>query len=140
MYCLFTLKHARKVLQSMAKMDIPKPVAVKEQYKSAWKKRDHDGPVASEPKAKKCKAKGAKKQEPSSCSRPDMGAYTPKLYSSKRIDFLNKLKEEGVSHRDACEQWNNSDDKKCLLKDLSVSELIRRRFAPKGTAANPYAS
>ena len=121
-------------------MDIPNPIAVKEQYKSVWKKRMQDDPGDAEPEAKKHKAEATKKKLSSARSKTDMGAYTPQVYSSKRLEFVNKLKEDGFSHRDACEKWNSSDDNKCLLKDLSVSELIRRRFAPKGTAANPYAS
>ena len=57
-----------------------------------------------------------------------------------RLEFVNKLKEEGTSHRDACDRWHSSEQKKHLLKDLSVSELIRRRFVPKGTTSNPFAS
>ena len=133
----------RKVLQCMEQMQVPKPFALREQYKAAWTEKAQE----SEPSTKKRKTttekKNKNKQAPSSCSKADtagVGSYTPQVYGSMRLEFVNKLKEEGMSHRDACDRWHSSEQKKHLLKDLSVSELIRRRFVPKGTTSNPFAS
>ena len=64
---------------------------------------------------------------------------SPKDYSAQKVAFIRKLKDEGVSNCDATQKWNESTLKKDLLSSLSVSELIRRRFCPKGTRTNPWA-
>ena len=105
-----------------------------------------DGEPSCEPPAKKQKcrksqkgprAKGTPLAAADSCAAA--GAYAPNDYSKKRTEFIRNLKDEGVSHADANQRWNDSALKKELLSTLSVSELIRRRFCPAGTTKNPWA-
>eukprot|EP00438_Fugacium_kawagutii_P017117 Skav204433 [mRNA] locus=scaffold1093:75091:75246:- [translate_table: standard] len=47
--------------------------------------------------------------------------------------------ERQLSHDDAVEAWNQSRQKRLLLGPVSVSELKRRKFIPKGCNHNPWA-
>lgn len=66
-------------------------------------------------------------------------AYAPKEYHAKKVEFIRKMKDEGVSHTECTQRWNESTLKRELLSTLEVGELIRRRFCPKGTKTNPWA-
>ena len=83
-------------------------------------------------------AKPAPEQVSESCDAAN--GYAPKDYTVKKSAFIRKLKdEEGISHSEATKRWDESPLKKELLSTLSVGELIRRRFVPKGTKENPWA-
>lgn len=97
-----------------------------------------------QPPAKKSKTEkgsktgpGAKTRSKEVVSGSSDAVYTPKEYSAKRCEFIRELKDGGMSHFDANQKWNESSLKKELLSTLSVGELIRRRFVPKGTENNP---
>ena len=116
------------------------PFPLSDQYKSSWKKRKAEAEATGappQPKSKKKVKPAASKS--SSCRSQSTGAYTPQVFASTRLQYIAKLKEEGLGHREASLKWNESEEKRNLLKDLSVSELIRRRFVQKGCQANPFA-
>ena len=67
-------------------------------------------------------------------------SYEPEVYSSRRNEFIQKLRDGGTDYKLACVAWNLSPMKRELLCGLSVSELKRRRFLPKGADTNPWSS
>lgn len=129
------------------------PFAINRQYKvNMLEEQDEGGgdqnldPTTVEPNVKRRKvaskpgprAKPAPKKNPESCDAAT--GYAPKDYTVKKSAFIRKLKdEEGISHSEASKRWDDSPLKKELLSTLSASELIRRRFVPKGTTTNPWA-
>ena len=137
-----------------------KPFAISEQYKanmvepevaesaeansslkppSKKQKVSESGVKPSKRKQSTMAPKMAPPAEPVPGSCDTSTVYSPQDYSAKRFEFIQKLKDEGVSFGDAKERWNDSALKKALLSTLSVSELVRRRFCPKGTTTNPWA-
>ncbi len=61
-------------------------------------------------------------------------------YNHHRMTFINQMKKQhGMSFADAQEAWNSSKEKYSLLGGLSVGELKKRRFLPKGSTENPWA-
>ena len=104
------------------------------------------------PKSKaksKAKSKSSKPAEPkSSCNKrkepmkdsvKDKGE-TKWDYNRVRMDFIKKLMGEfpDLTFGQAREEWDNSKAKKDLLKNVSVQELKRRKFIPKGSDTNPW--
>lgn len=73
----------------------------------------------------------------------DVGEQEPPAkawrYAAVRKAYLDKLKAGGVSHADAMEQWDDSEDKRLYLRDVPLPELKRRKFVPKGSTMNPWA-
>ena len=70
----------------------------------------------------------------------DTGAYKAGDYCQKRDVFMEKVQKLfKVAYRQASNMWKHSDARKALLKDMSVSELKRRRFIPAGATTNPFA-
>lgn len=129
-----------QVLKSIQNIGDTKPFALSEQYKSTWKKRKADEAVEPKPKAaSKVKKPSSSSSNTGTSSCGSSGVYTPQLFAAMRVEYMNKLKEGRLSHREASQKWQDSEEKKNLLKDLPVSELIRRRFVPKGTTTNPFA-
>ena len=128
----------------MGSLPALKPFPLMEQYKKTWEKRAAvDAMEAEDPepplKKKKIEKKGNAPASSSSEKKGTMGAYSPPhSYSRKRNEYMEKLKE-GPSHAEASSRWHESNDKKLLLKDVSLSELIRRRFVPSGATSNPFA-
>ena len=118
----------------------PKPFAINKQYKVNMKADETAGAEveesAAEPPTKKKKVKHDMEENPEKAD----GSYKPKAYSKERYEYIQKLMEtDGLSWAKASDRWNSSSQKKQLLSNLSISELIRRRFCPKGTQANPWA-
>lgn len=61
-------------------------------------------------------------------------------YNKVRLSYINRVKKENkISFQDAQNMWDESPEKKNLLKDVSVKELKRRKFLPKGATENPWA-
>lgn len=61
-------------------------------------------------------------------------------YNHHRMTFINQMKSQhGMSFADAQKAWNSSKEKYSLLGGLSVGELKKRRFLPKGSTENPWA-
>ena len=65
--------------------------------------------------------------------------YSPKEYSALRVEFIQKLKDSGLSHSEASAKFNESSLKRELLSTLPLSELKRRRFCPKDATEHPFA-
>ena len=61
-------------------------------------------------------------------------------YGSIRSAFIQQRKGEGISFRDALKLWDASQAKKVYLGKVSVSELKKRRFLPKGATTNPWST
>ena len=119
----------------MEQMQVPKPFALREQYKAAWTEKAQD---ESEPNTKKRKTttekKNKNKQAPSSCSKADtagVGSYTPQVYGSMRLEIVDKLKEEGTSHRDACDRWHSSEQKKPFVEGSFGIRTDPQKVCPK---------
>ena len=67
------------------------------------------------------------------------GHYKPHDYCCARDAYIKKAKMYlKVSHGVASHMWKTSSDCRALLASLSLPELKRRRFAPKGTTVHPY--
>ena len=65
--------------------------------------------------------------------------YKAGEYCCARDRFLARARQHlKVSYKTACDLWNSSTEKKNYLKNMSVGELKRRRFVPKGTTENPF--
>ena len=107
------------------------------QYKQTKKKKKLQSKCeSSEQPVKKVKVDGSK---PSSSSAGTDAKYTPETYRKKRLSWIHDLQEsEGLDFRTAADKWNNSSERAAMLKTLSISELVRRRFVPAGTQENPW--
>ena len=68
----------------------------------------------------------------------ECGAYTPHDYKEQRAKFIGEQRAKGISFSVANAAWNLSREKAHLLAKVPVNELIRRRFLPKGSKANPW--
>lgn len=89
---------------------------------------DDDDQEESEP-ARAAKRKGA----------PNTGGSSEWNYASVRQSFITKTRlEQGVPYVKAKSLWDQSEDKRLYLKDVSVQELKRRKFIDKGATQNPW--
>ena len=146
----------------MTKAEPTKPFKICETYKSAWESRaaeaGHDGegqdeeekppvvkPEARKSKAKKKSGKAKKSKNLISCEPKNLkkrtysgSAYQPHVYREEKGKFIVAARDKGVSYTNANMAWNLSKEKAALLGGLSVPELVRRRFLPKGSASNPW--
>ena len=74
----------------------------------------------------------------------DSSIYQAGKYNGERLnfvqDFIDHAKNQGAPATRAAAHaaWNSSLKRAQLLAGLSVSELKRRRFIPKGTWENPF--
>ena len=61
-------------------------------------------------------------------------------YNSIRTEFINQLRSDGTgkSFGEASELWDQSMEKARYLAPVSVGELKKRRFLPKGADTNPW--
>lgn len=148
-----------QVLESIKGLqgEVPKPFPISKQYKERTKKKgvdkEGDAEVTETEESPKCtekttlfskgkpqkkkvakKAKKAQVQESAGSS-----GYVPEVYSAKRSAFIQNLRNDGHSYQVAKTTWNFSSVKRELLSGVSVSELKRRRFLPKGASENPWA-
>lgn len=61
-------------------------------------------------------------------------------YNDMRVDFIKKQRtENGKTFKEAKAIWDASDEKRTFLGAVSVKELRRRKFIPKGCQTNPWA-
>jgi len=158
-----------KVLQSIKNSDqAPKPFPISKQYKARSKKgdttQDHDDdngddddaghaveglvekPAAGNKgqrklgkNASKKKGQPKKKLKAKVKVQKESGSYVPAEYAAKRKAFIKRLRDDGHSYQIANSTWAFSAERCGLLSGLSVSELKRRRFLPKGATENPWA-
>ena len=103
--------------------------AVKEQYVAQIRKTRQARPSDAEQVGED----GNKEVEPP--------APEPKKwrYAEIRKDFLNQMKAEGYNYEQASQLWDDAGVKRNYLKDVSIPELKRRKFIPKGSTMNPWA-
>ena len=64
--------------------------------------------------------------------------YRSCKYNSVFRCFLEKAKP--LPYKERLDLWRNSSAKRELLKDMSLSELRKRKFIGKGVQANPWAT
>lgn len=134
--------------------DLPKPFAQSAQYQKNFKDivDEEDGEAkkvsgaASMKKKKKkpTKPKADVKKLPAVSAHDDdenPNVYKANEYKKVRQEYIASVKDElGLTPSEANQSWNDSTQKKRLLGGLSVPELRRRRFIPKGCDHNPWAS
>lgn len=125
-----------KVMETLEKVALPSAFALKSQYVPAIKAArvaagadDEEAPDGGAPggatEVEKRKRDGSKK--------------TVWNYASVRTDYIKKLQKDGMKFKEAVDDWNKSECKRSLLQDVSVKELKRRKFIPKGSSTNPWA-
>ena len=135
--------------------DLPKPFAQSAQYQKNFKETvDEDGEAkqvsgaaSTKKKKKKPKSKVDVKRLPvvpvhaDEDENPNPNVYKANEYNKARKEYTASVKDElGLTPSEANKSWNDSTQKKRLLGGLSVPELRRRRFIPKGCDHNPWAS
>ena len=59
-------------------------------------------------------------------------------YNLKRKDFIQARQADGFKYATASELWTKSLEKAQALCTVSVPELKRRKFLPKGCSHNPW--
>lgn len=60
------------------------------------------------------------------------------VYSKVRDQYIKDAKNRGCSFFMAKCQWDLSNEKKNLLKDVTLTELKKRRFVAKTATSNPW--
>lgn len=111
--------------------------------KKTSKKNPKKGKVAKGSSKKKsvkgCIAKSTKKENVEIVPLESL-QYKPGEMNAQRDRFVQEqVNHGGLSKRDAMKTWATSLRRAQLLKDLSLSELIKRRFIPSGSKTNPFA-
>lgn len=124
-----------KVMETLEKVALPSAFALKSQYVPAIKaarvaagaddEEDHGGAPGGATEVEKRKHESSKKKDWN--------------YASVRTDYIKKLQKGGMKYKEAIDDWNKSECKRSLLQDVSVKELKRRKFIPKGSSTNPWA-
>ena len=59
-------------------------------------------------------------------------------YGAVRNAFIQDLRSKGVGFGDAKPLWDSSEQKTQILSAVTVQELKRRKFLPKGACENPW--
>ena len=111
--------------------------------KKTSKKNPKKGKVAKGSSKKKsvkgCIAKSTKKENVEIVPLESL-QYKPGEMNAQRDRFVQEqVNHGGLSKRDAMKTWATSLRRAQLLKDLSLSELIKRRFILSGSKTNPFA-
>eukprot|EP00435_Cladocopium_sp_Y103_P070777 s140_g36.t1 len=107
-------------------------------------KKDSGKPAKSVCVKKKNTVKASKSASRKAASCPIDSSlsltYKPGELASQRERYVQEQMDHGgMSKREAMQAWATSLRRAELLKDLSVSELVKRRFAPPGSTTNPFA-
>ena len=157
-----------EVLESLKDQTAPAPFAISKQYKKNRQMAAEDNgeevedeQEAEVPKAKSKEGKGKKiANSISGCG--SVGSEKPmKSDEGEKPKWeFNKIKQayiqaktaprllmpsfgaeaDGVSRAVATTAWNLSKEKAAILKNLTVAELVKRRFLAKGSKVNPWAA
>lgn len=96
--------------------------------------------------SKKQKKKKNKKEEKALENEPpeheeQSMSYKPGEMRKHEKAYIDELLSEWeMSRSEARESWLASLRRAKLLKDLSVAELVKRRFVKPGTTSNPFAA
>lgn len=59
-------------------------------------------------------------------------------YNSIRNEFIQNLRSSGKTFKESTDLWDLSLEKAKYLAPVSVGELKKRRFLPKGSTTNPW--
>lgn len=111
----------------------PKPFALKEQYVPAVSAaRDAAGVEEAESENEA--------QGPARKRKGNPGDdQTPWNYAEVRNKWIDQCRmDNNVSYKEAKKMWESSDAKRNYLKHVSLQELKRRKFLPKGATTNPW--
>ena len=153
---VFSHKTLAKVLESLQKQ-LAKPVDPFPQHSQYIKEMEKNSAEGAAPNAgPQPSGGGAAKGQPGKSSVTPQPAETtparakaktnlPKRkdssweYGSIRVKFLGERKAEGKTFQEAKALWDASEAKASYLGQVSVVELKKRRFLPKGSLSNPWA-
>ena len=119
--------------------DAPRPFALKDTYvpavEAARAAADGESERSAEDNDDDVPPKGWK------CKNLDLAPDgKPWDYAGVRSVFIKQHRDEkGLSFQAAKLLWDQSDAKRNYLKDVSLKELKRRKFIPKGATTNPWA-
>ena len=142
MWSLFTTRligSQAQVLETLRSVGTaPKPFALKEQYVPAvTAARDAAGVEEEESEDENpgpSKSAGKRKANPG-CDHDQ----TPWNYADVKNKWIDQCRmDNNVSFKDAKKMWESSDAKRNYLKHVSLQELKRRKFLPKGATTNPW--
>ncbi len=130
---------------------VPKAFAIQEQYipavlakraKQGGGKPCDDDDDEDEKQVKNEKPSKPPKGEKGENVKPPQGekAMEPKgwPYSDLRNKFMQIKICEGFTWNESKNLWDESLDKANFLSEVSVQELKRRKFLPKGSQVNPW--
>ena len=107
----------------------PEPKTKKEQLK---KKKNTQEPKAQKEKSENSNAPDAFLVENS--------VYKPGEMLKQREIYVKSLVENSeMTRQEAMKSWQSSLSRAMLLKDLSTTELVKRRFVAAGCKSNPFA-
>ncbi|CAE7797733.1 unnamed protein product [Symbiodinium sp. CCMP2592] len=104
--------------------------------------RSDEVPVQSHKKARSSEAPIQNEtQAPKIKKKPNVfGKYKAGLYACKRYVFIKRFQEmfPKASFQTGNRYWLKCPERMELLADMPLTELKRRRFAPKGCLVHPY--
>ena len=150
---LNSLLEVLQFLKESLSKPAPVPFAQSAQYKKNMTRDEGDqnedederpaqARTQRKPKKKNKKSKKGPAQICKAAKQPvaasETEEYSPHRYTLLRKNFIDTLKNDGVSFKSAVEDWNNSKLKRQLLCNVPLNELKRRRFVPKEYQKNPW--
>ena len=90
-----------------------------------------------EPKAQKEKSENSNAPD---SSLVENSVYKPGEMLKQREIYVKSLVENSeMTRQEAMKSWQSSLSRAMLLKDLSTTELVKRRFVAAGCKSNPFA-
>ena len=143
---LSSCKSKAKKVQKKSNLGKKKRSQMSKKTKKTFKKN-------SEPKTKKEQLKKkkntqepkAQKEKSENSNAPDSflvenSVYKPGEMLKQREIYVKSLVENSeMTRQEAMKSWQSSLSRAMLLKDLSTTELVKRRFVPAGCKSNPFA-
>jgi hypothetical protein len=102
------------------------PFRPSEQYKPKSAKKGKAKAV--EQPDKKKKSKPVVKEDENHLKFTPLKKYKPGIFQKARVEYMNKKKHLGFTHREASLKWMSSKSQRRVLATLGEAELRRRRF------------
>ena len=129
-----------QVLKTMEKIAVEsKPFALKDKYvpaitaaRAAAGQEELEEPDDEDDDEKK-PVPAAKRKTPDLHPNGD-----PWNFAGDRSTYIKNQRDKGLSFKDAKTSWEDSDEKRLYLKDVSVKELKRRKFIPRDCNTHPW--
>ena len=128
-----------QVLRGLAAAAAPvEPFRLQDQYVSsiAKAKAEH----AEAPDEHESEAEAAEVAPPNGAPKSKPKKKSDWDYKSIRDNFISQKKAEGYTYSKAKSLWDNSSEKASFLGSASLQELKKRKFVPKGSTSNPWAT